>query len=65
MKRLALISFAALMVGSAGCATTQYGDRARYAGTKCENGKRALYAGMKCKPPTSEGESEETAEGEG
>jgi hypothetical protein len=42
----------------AGCATTQYGDRAKYAGTRCEDGKRALYAGMKCKPPTSDADVE-------
>ena len=41
-----------------GCATTQYGSRAKYAGTRCEDGKRALYAGMKCKPPTAEAEAE-------
>ena len=47
---------AMLTVGAcafAGCATTQYGNRAKYAGTRCEDGKRALYAGMKCKPPAS------------
>jgi len=46
-----------------GCATTQYGDRARYAGPRCENGKRALYAGMKCRP--SEAEDAEASEDDG
>ena len=54
MKKLTWI--AALAAGVfvfAGCATTEYGSRAKYAGTRCENGKRALYAGMKCKPEAS------------
>jgi hypothetical protein len=50
-----------LACGAMGCATTEYGERAKYAGVRCEDGKRALYAFQKCRPPASasaESESE-------
>ena len=42
-----------LACGAMGCATTEYGERAKYAGVRCEDGKRALYAFQKCRPPAS------------
>ena len=47
-----------------GCATTEYGHRAKYAGVRCEDGKRALYAFQKCRPPASTPEDSES-EGSG
>ncbi len=66
MRKLTWV--AVLVLGACafvGCATTEYGSRAKYAGTRCENGKRALYAGMKCRPPASEQESAVSKDTEG
>ncbi len=55
-KALIVVCFACVAMG---CATTEYGERAKYAGVRCEDGKRALYAFQKCRPPTStSGDSE-------
>jgi hypothetical protein len=55
-KALIVVCLACVAVG---CATTEYGERAKYAGVRCEDGKRALYAFQKCRPPTSTPEDSE------
>ena len=58
-KALIVVCLACVAMG---CATTEYGERAKYAGVRCEDGKRALYAFQKCRPPTSTPEDSESDE---
>ena len=60
-KALIVVCLACVAMG---CATTEYGERAKYAGVRCENGKRALYAFQKCRPPASASEDSESGAGE-